>query len=145
MISSRIKVFSRFPEITREVERLAVRAVEAAAREGAAAAEQAARPGLKRRARMEVVPVAGDVDGYSAGFRSTATSDRGVPIGAMHDTGTYGSYEGKGTPRRRGRARNVPDVDPETGKRTGIQARHWRRAGRSAGRKALRRTIDAGL
>ncbi len=145
MISSRIKVHSRFAEITRDVEALAKRAVDAAAREGAATAERVARLGLKGKAGMQVVPAHGEVDGFASGFRSDARGERGQPIAVFHDVGTYGSYRGRGTPRRRSRARKVQDVNPETGEQTGIEALGFFAAGRREGRKALRRTIDAGL
>ncbi len=147
MITSQIKVFDHFPEITREVERLAVRGLDAAAHAGAREAARLAAPGLKGKSGMVVIGVHGEVDGYASGFRSTARGKRGQEIAIFHDKGTYGQHKGrlKRSGKRRGRADKVPDVDPKTGERTGIVALGFFGAGRREGRRALKRTIGAGL
>lgn len=145
MITSTVKVFEHFPEVTRAVEQLAIRALEEAARVGARTAEQLAAPGLKGRARMEVIRAHGELDGYASGFRSTAKGQRGEPIARFHDGGTYGHHKGPLKRPRRPRAQKVPDTDPKTGKTTGVPALGFFGAGRREGRRALKRTIVAGL
>lgn len=148
MISSNVNVFDRFDEVTEEVEQLARTGLDRAARAGAREAERIAAEGLKQHARMEVITATGTPDGYAAGFRSTAKGKNGQPIARFHDQGTYGNRKarkGSAAPRRKPRAQNVQDVNPETGEPTGIKALGFFGAGRRVGRRELLRTIDSAL
>jgi hypothetical protein len=145
MISSQVNVFDRFPEVTAEVERLAIHALNEAARAGAREAERVAAPGLKQHARMQVIPTHGEADGYASGFRSNAKGKRGQRIAGFHDRGTYGNFRGQLKRNRRGRAAKVPAVNPETGETTGIEALGFFGAGRRAGRRELLNEISRGL
>lgn len=145
MISSNVNVFDRFADVTEEIEQVARIGLDRAAVAGAREAEKEAAPGLKQHANMEVIPTHGTPEGYASGFRSTARGKNGQDIGVFHDTGTYGNYRGRKQPRRRPRAQKVPEINPETGKPTGIKALQFKKAGRRAGRKELNRTIDSAL
>ncbi len=145
MITANVRVLDRFPEITRDVENLAQRALDRAAAVAARTAEQLAQPGLKQHSRMEVVRTHGTDTGYAAGIRSTARGSKGQRIAHFHDKGTYGNYRGRNQPRRRPRAQKVAHVNPDTGERTGIQALGFFGAARREGRRELNRVIQAGL
>lgn len=145
MITGSVTVTDHFPEITEDVERLAVQALNRAAEVGAREAERRAAPGLKQHARMEVIRAHGTPDGYAAGFRSNARGSRGQPIAVFHDKGTYGNYRGRSTPRRRGSAQKVADVNPETGEKSGIVALGFFGAGRREGKRELVRVIQSAL
>jgi hypothetical protein len=144
MITSTVSVFDRFAEVTREVEEIAIDGLNRAAAAGARAAEAAAAPGLKEHSNMEVIPARGTPEGYASGFRSTAKGNRGQDIARYHDLGTYGSYEGRGTPRRRARAQKVADTRAD-GSKTGIKALHFFGIGRRVGRRELQAVIQRSL
>ena len=145
MIRAQVRVIDTFPQVTDAVEDLAQRGLDRAAAVAARVAEDGARPGLKQHARMEVVRTHGTADGYAAGIRSTARGSKGQRIAHFHDKGTFGSYRGRNTPRRRGRAAKVQDTNPDTGERTGITALGFFGAARREGRRELQRVIQAGL
>ena len=145
MITSTVNVVERFADVTEAVERAAIAALDEAASVGARAAEREAAPGLKQQARMEVIRAHGTPDGYASGFRSTAKGSRGQDIARFHDLGTYGSYVGRNTPRRRGRAQQIQNVNPETGEVTGIKALRFFGTGRREGRRALNAVIQRSL
>jgi hypothetical protein len=93
-VSSQIKVFQRFPQVTRAVEVMAKEGLEAAAVEAAAVAQAGASIDLE----VEVVPVHGDVNGYSAGIKSRKKSSQtrggnpnATPIAWFFDRGTLGN------------------------------------------------------
>jgi hypothetical protein len=93
-VSSQIKVFQRFPQVTRAVEDMAKEGLEMAAIEAAAVAQGSASIDLE----VEVVPVHGDVSGYSAGIKSRRKSSQtrggkanATPIAWFFDRGTLGN------------------------------------------------------
>lgn len=94
---------------------------------------------------MEIIRAHGTPEGYAAGFRSTAKGAKGQDIAVFHDRGTYGNYTGRSTPRRRGRAQKVANVNPETGEKTGIKALRFFSAGRREGRRELQSVIQRAL
>jgi len=74
MLRATVKGFERFDELDKEIEAACIRALDAAAEEGARAASEIAAQRHRTGAmeRMEVSPAAGDIDGFSSGFRSAA-------------------------------------------------------------------------
>jgi hypothetical protein len=145
VITGTVTVSDHFPEVTEEIERLAIQGLNRAAEVGAREAERLAAPGLKQHARMDVIRAHGTPDGYATGFRSSAKGARGQDIAVFHDKGTYGNYRGRSTPRRRGRAQKVADVNPETGEKSGIVALGFFGAGRREGKRELQRVIQSAL
>ena len=92
-VSSQVKVFQRFPQVTKRVEEGAKHALEAAAAEAAAVAQESASIDLQ----LEIVPVHGYAEGYTAGIRSRKTSSQtrggaanSTPIAWFFDRGTLG-------------------------------------------------------
>lgn len=93
-ITGQVKVFQRFPQVTKRVDAGAKRAVEEAAVEAAAVAQANASIGLE----IEIVPAHGDVNGYSAGIKAHRKSSRtrggkanATPIAWFFDRGTLGN------------------------------------------------------
>lgn len=138
-----VKSFQQFPVLSRKVELLAQEAVQAAAVEGAKAAEQAAgqRTRTGRMGRMTVVPAHGTPQGYAAGFASGAW---------------YASFQNDGTRSRR--TRSVKDAtvrrrsspsgqarQQRAGQHPGISPLRFFEAGQRAGRAALRRELERGV
>ena len=95
-IRSGVKVFQRFPEITRRVEEACKEGLELAAAEAAVVAQASASIDLE----LDVLPAEGTVEGYSAGIKSRRTSSSGrrggtaeqnaTPIAWFFDRGTLG-------------------------------------------------------
>lgn len=74
MARTSVRTFHQFPVLTKQVEALARRAVQAGAEEGAkvAAAKAATRRRTGKMQQMDVQPVHGTDVGYAAGFSSEA-------------------------------------------------------------------------
>lgn len=153
MIRSQIKVFQRFPEITKRVEEACKEGLDLAAAEAAAVAQASASIDLK----LEVMPAEGTVDGYSAGIKSRRTSSKGrrggtadqneTPIAWMFDRGTLGKRTKKlkqprkeSWPVTRKGTSHVAHRHDVTGK--GIDAEHFFGKGRTAGRRKLLERIN---
>lgn len=136
MLTSTIKTFDFVPEFSREVDAIAVAALDAGAREAARVAANLAAPGLKEKAAMEVLPVRPTATGWTAGVRSRATDSRtGIPIAWFHNRGTLGSHVGSlKQPGRRRRA-----AEPGSG----IAALRFFDAGRREGRKRIIAVIQS--
>lgn len=152
-IRSGVKVFQRFPEITKRVEEACKEGLDAAALEAAAVAQASASIDLE----LEVQRAEGTVDGYSAGIKSRRTSSRGrrggtadqnaTPIAWMFDRGTLGKRRKK---LKRPRKESWPvtrkgstfvahrqDVDGK-----GIEPEGFFGKGRAAGRRKLLERIN---
>lgn len=145
MISSQIQVTDRFPEITLEVEQLAVRALDAAAQTAAQTARQVASRRRKtgRMSDFEAIPAAGSEDGYASGIRN----DPGAWYDRFQNYGTAGNRRRKlkaSTLRRRespsGQARQQ-----RFGTNRGIEPLGFLEAARREGRRELLRIIENGL
>lgn len=147
-IKSGIKVFNRFPEITKRVEEACKEGLDLAASEAATVAQATASIDLK----LDVLPAAGTVDGYSAGIKSRRTSSKGrrggtaeqnaTPIAWFFDRGTLGK---RSKALKRPRKESWPVTrkgstftatrQNVTGK--GVEAEHFFGRGRAAGRRKL--------
>jgi hypothetical protein len=150
MITSTVKIFDRFAEITDQVERAAVEGLDAAAREAASVAQANASIPLE----LEVKPAVGDVEGYSAGIKSrkkTRNQGRTTPIAHFFDEGTLGKRK---KPPKRGRKGSWTVRQADGGSHTasrgdidgrGIEPEHFFAKGRSAGRKKLLERIQQQL
>lgn len=138
-----VRSFQQFPALSRKVERLAQRAVQAAAVEGAAAASVVAgqRTRTGRMQRMEVVSAHGTRQGYAAGFGSDAW---------------YAGFQNDGTRSRRTRRvkestlrrRSSPSGmarRQRAGQHPGVPPLRFFEAGQRAGRVALRRELERGV
>ena len=153
MITSQVKVFQRFPQVTRDVETAAKEGLEAAAVEAAAVAQAGASIDLE----IEVVPVHGDISGYSAGIKARRTSSRGrrggtaeentTPIAWFFDRGTLGNRKRRlKRPRKeswtvtRGGATYTAHRRDIAGK--GIQPERFFGKARTAGRRKLLERIQ---
>jgi hypothetical protein len=147
-IRSGVKVFQRFPEITRRVEEACKEGLDLAAAEAATVAQATASINLE----LEVLPAAGTVDGYSAGIKSRRTSSKGrrggsaeqntTPIAWFFDRGTLGKRSKalkrprkESWPVTRGGSTFAATRQDVTGK--GVDAEHFFGKGRAAGRRKL--------
>lgn len=126
MIKASQKVFDRFPEITRDVERLAQRATQAAAEEAAHVAKETG--GDRGLTDIEVVPVSGDVAGYSAGIKGK----------------WYYRFQSDGTLGKNPRAKR-PGTKRSHAPGTGITPNRMFQKARAAGRRKLRAVLDRGI
>lgn len=147
-IRSGVKVFQRFPEITKRVEEACIEGLELASAEAAAITQASASIDLQ----LDVLPATGTVVGYSAGIKSRRTSSRGrrggtaeqniTPIAWFFDRGTLGQ-------RTKALKRPRKQSWPVTRKGTtftanrqdvsgkGIAPEHFFATGRAAGRVKL--------
>lgn len=126
MISSSIKVFDFFPDVTAAVDELAVDALNVAAEAAAAAAKAA---GAERGATdIDVIHAHVDLDGFSSGIK-------GKPHYRFQSYGTLGKAI---RPKRPGHKRSHAEG-------TGITPNRMFHKGRSAGRKALQERVARGI
>lgn len=123
MIKTQIKVFNRFPEITRTVEQLAQRAVTEAAEEAASTARSIG--GSRGLTDIDVVPAHGTEIGYAAGIV-------GRWYYRFHSFGTLGKAVSAKRPGSR--RSHAPG--------TGIEPNFMFQRARTAGRARLRRVLD---
>lgn len=138
VLRTTLRVTDHFAEITRELERRVVAAVDHAAVEGARAAEAAANT-PKPIARFRVIPARNVGTGYAAGVKAG-------PLVRIFEKGSLGKHQGKlkraGKPSwevNRGANPFVAhrgDVEGE-----GIAPRRILAAGRRAARAALRQRL----
>lgn len=126
MIKTTQSVFTRFPEVTRDVERLAQRATQAAAEEAAQVAKDTG--GDRGLTDIEVVPVHGDVNGYSAGIKGK----------------WYYRFQSQGTLGKAVRAKR-PGTKRSHAPGTGITPNRMFEKARAAGRRKLRAVLDRGI
>lgn len=142
MFNSTVKTFNLFPQITARIERAAAAGLDAAAREAASVAQAGASIDLK----LHVVPVHGDVDGYSAGIKArkqTRTVGKTTPIALFFDQGTLGrrskplkrARKQSWTVKNRSGAIATATRHDTAGK--GIPAEHFFPKARAAGRRKL--------
>ncbi len=133
LLKTRIDITNDFPRITRAVNEMAKRAVQAGAVEGAQVAAGIASQRSKsgRMAAIRVDPVRGSADGWEASFVS--------PVGHawFQNYGTLGS--------RRKKLKQAPRTNRTREAGTGIEPLGFLDAGRRAGRKAMLREIERGL
>lgn len=126
MIRGEVKVFDHFPEITEHVNSLARRAVQEAAIEGA---RVAAEIGAERGAsEVHVVPVHGDVSGWTSGFKGK----------------WYYTFQSFGTLGRRKPKAKSPGSKRTHAPDTGISPNKMYQRARAAGRKRLFAVIFRG-
>lgn len=133
LVSTRVDVSFDFERITREVHAQAERAVERAAREGAAAATAVAAKRSKtgRMAAITAGNATRTPDGYIASFVSP------VHYAWFQNYGTLGS--------RRKRLKQAPRTDRTRAPGTGIEPLGFLEAGRKAGLVALRMELARGF
>ncbi len=127
LLETKVDFTNHFAEITRDVERKAQRAVQAAAEEGAAAANAR---GSQRNFHVEIEPVRATFDGFVASFVCRK------PHAWFHEFGTLGN--------RRRRLKQSPRTNRTRASGTGIEALGFLSAGKRAGRKAMLREIGRG-
>lgn len=126
MITSTVKVFDRFPQVTEAVDRLARQAVEAAAEEAAQVAKSI---GAARGATdISVVHAHGTVDGYAAGIKGRW----------YYRFQSYGTLGRAIRPKRPGHKRSHAPG-------TGITPNKMFQTARTAGRRALRERVQRGI
>jgi hypothetical protein len=122
MISSRVNVFDRFPEITAEIDAMVVRALDAAAEE---AQRVAVEIGSERKLTdIEILPARGQVDGFAAGIK-------GRYYYRFQSFGTLGRAI---RPKRPGTVRSHAPG-------TGIEPNRMFQKARTAGRRRLIETL----
>lgn len=129
LLTSRVDVTNNFPRITREIEQRARRAVEVAAREGAAAAASVASSRSKSGRMAAITPdnAIRTADGWAASFVSP------VHYAWFQNFGTLGS--------RRRRLKQAPRTNRTREPGTGIEPLGFLEAGRRVGRRALLRVM----
>lgn len=132
LIKTRIDISGDFPQITREVNEIARRAVETAAREGAVAASAVASQRSKSGRMASITPdnAIGTPDGWAASFVSP------VYYAWFHNYGTLGS--------RRKRLKQSPRTNRTREPGTGIEPLGFMQAGGRVGRAAMKRVIFGG-
>jgi len=132
VIKAELTVFDHFDEVTDDVDRLAQRAVHAAAEAGARVASEIAaeRSQSGTMAEMEVIGTHGYEAGWQAGFKSRAW---------------YAWFQDRGTLGRRRPAAKRPGRIRTHEPGTGIEPLRFFEKGRAAGRRALRERIFHGL
>ncbi len=128
LLKTSIDITNDFPRITREVNDMAKRAVNAAAAEGAAAANAV---GAQRNFSVDVESVRGTADGWAASFVCRK------PHAWFHEFGTLGE--------RRRKLEQDPRTNRTRAPGTGIKPLGFLSAGRRVGRKAMKREIARGL
>lgn len=127
MIHSQIRVFDTFPDITEEIDRLTVRALDAGVEQ---AAETAKQIGAERNlTEFETVPAHGALDGFTAGLRAGRFYYRFQ---------SYGTLGRAIRPKRPGTKRSHAPG-------TGITPNRMFQRARSAGRKKIVETLARGL
>lgn len=136
--TSRLDVRDFFPEITAEVRRRTVAALNAAAVAGALAADRAANS-PKPIARFTVLPARGTDDGFASGVNAG-------PLTRIFDKGSLGKHQGR--TKRPGKASWEVNrgTNPYLARRgdvegEGIAPRRIFNQARKAGRDALRRRL----
>lgn len=148
MITATVKGFERWGEVTADIDKLCIEALDEAAHEAAAVADANAFIPLE----LEVQPAVGDIEGFSSGIVSRKRGrTEPVRIAPFFDQGTLAgrakplkrNRRASWTVRRKGStftAHRHPIVPAE-----GIEAQHFFSAARSAGRKVLLTVIDRGV
>lgn len=133
LVSCTVDVTDDFGRVTAAVNDLARRAVEAAAREGAAVAASVAAERSKsgRMAGIRPDNAIGTPDGWRSSFVSP------VHYAWFQNYGTLGN--------RRKRLKQPPRTERTRAEGTGIEPLRFLEAGRRAGRKALLETIARGV
>lgn len=139
-LTASVKGFDHFDELAHDIAETCVRALDAAAHEGAAVASGIAseRSQTGKMAHMEVVDPEGDVDGYVSGFRSEAW------YAWFQSAGTGGNRTRKvkaSTLRHRSSSSGLARSE-RFGGNTGITPLHFFEEGRTAGRRKLIEEID---
>lgn len=126
LLTARVDFTDNFDSVTREFNELARRGVQAAAVEGAAAANTV---GSQRNFQVDVEPVRGTADGWLASFVCRKY------YAWFHEFGTLGN--------RRRRLKQPPRTNRTREPGTGIEPLYFLSAGRRAGRRALLRVTGA--
>jgi len=147
MFTATVKGFQVFDEVTADIERLVVSALDEAAAVAAAAADADAFLPLE----LEVFPAEQNVDGFTAGIHSRKTGKRGIRLAPLFDEGTLSLHHGElKRPGRKSwqvkrKGSTYTAHRRQLGPVAGIEAERFFPAARSAGRKALLGRIDRGV
>lgn len=134
MITSTIRTFDHFPQLTAEIEARTIRALDEAATAGAAVANAASE---RIRTTFSVIPAQASVDGFASGIKARN------PIWRVFDKGSLGKRHAR---LKQDRRKDVWPVDRRgseytahrgdtTGK--GIEPYNISTPARAAGRRAL--------
>lgn len=147
MLRANFNGFERFNEVSDDIDRLCIAALDEAAAAAASVADANAFIPLE----LDVQPAEGTIDGFSSGIRSRKTGKRGIRLAPIYDEGTLSLHHGKLRQQRRKswtvnrKGSTYTANRHKLGPVSGIEPQRFLPAARAAGKRVLLLTIDRGI